>query len=337
MNRLKNIVLLLSFLVFQLGYGQQCSLRTLADDLVDASEDFKEILNSASGFDAYRVLSLAEEDKVVRVGKDALTDVSDYLVSSTKSIDDLVDEIKKAGGYTKWNEIKTLSKLESSIIDSFNRRTVQGVSESDVENIILNAQIIDETLGGNTFLHLIENLVKNDKFKNPEDILENLNSVFSGNNVNSISAKNLIKEFEEGKYWINQGEEVFVSKKWTTNANEVDVTIITKNALVECKNIIGGSSDAVRDNINNIISKFTTESKLSSSIKNQYPNHYGKISLSNTSNPYYNLDKTQFINKVKADLLDKAGGVNKNSLTNAISELHIETGQDRFIIKSTDW
>jgi hypothetical protein len=52
--------------------------------------------------------------------------------------------------------------------------------------------------------------------------------------------------------------------------------------------------------------KFTDESKLSLSIKNQYPNHYGKMRIGNPSNPYYNLNKHQFINKIQTDLLDQA-------------------------------
>ncbi|WP_405247892.1 fibronectin type III domain-containing protein [Cellulophaga sp. Asnod2-G02] len=218
-----------------------------------------------------------------------------------------------------------------------NKLILRGISSTIADDIVLRAMYIDDVIGPNKMTSLLDEMISSSKFKNPEDILENLNSTFSGNNVNSVSAKNLIKEFEEGLYWINQGDEVFVSKKWTTNANEVDVTITTKNTLIECKNIIGGTSDAIRDNINYIISKFTTESKLSSSIKIQYPNHYGKISVSNTSNPYYKLNKTQFINKIQTDLLGQTGGINRNNLINAVSELHIETGQGRFIIRNTDW
>ena len=145
-----------------------------------------------------------------------------------------------------------------------------------------------------------------------------------------------MNEYEEGRFWMNQEEEVFISQKWTANSNEVDVTIITKNALVECKNVTGGV-DAVRDRLDDIIKKFTDESKLSSSIKNQYANHYGKMNISNSANPYYNLNKEQFINKIKTDLLDQEGGINKNNLINSISELHIENAQVRFVIKNTDW
>ncbi|QYS85507.1 hypothetical protein JJC03_09760 [Flavobacterium oreochromis] len=106
--------------------------------------------------------------------------------------------------------------------------------------------------------------------------------------------------------------------------------------MMECKYVTGGE-DAVRDNIKSIMGKYTEESRLSSSIKNQYPNHYGKLNISNTSNPYYNLNRQQFINKIKTDLLDQAGGINKNTLVNSISELHVENAQGRFVIKNTDW
>ena len=61
------------------------------------------------------------------------------------------------------------------------------------------------------------------------------------------------------------------------------------------------------------------------------------MNISNSSNPFYNLNKQQFINKVRIDLLDQAGGINKNNLINSISELHIENSQGRFVVKNTEW
>ena len=170
-------------------------------------------------------------------------------------------------------------KISNNIPQLTSKLVARGLSNSLAQDIALRAMYIDDAIGGNSMTSILNEITTSSKFKNPEDLVDNLNNVFSGNNVNSTGAKNLVKEFEEGKYWINQGEEVYISKKWTANTNEVDVTIITKNAIVECKNVTGND---LRSNVNLIISKFTEESKLSSAIKHQYPNHYGKISISNT-------------------------------------------------------
>lgn len=238
--------------------------------------------------------------------------------------------------------VGTSKLLANSVDDLFQRSiisnlTSRGLSSSVIDDVIIHARYIDDAIGNNQMLKIIDDLTQSPKFKNHDDLLENLKSVFSGDNVNTRSAKDLLNELEEGKYWINQGEEVYISKKWSKNTDEVDVTITTKGSLVECKNVTGSNASAFKDRLNDIISKFTNESKLSSSIKNQYPNHYGKINISNSSNPYYNLNKTEFINKVKLELLDQVGGINKNNLINSISELHVETAQGRFLIKSTDW
>ncbi|WP_375604924.1 hypothetical protein [Flavobacterium davisii] len=241
--------------------------------------------------------------------------------------------IKKWKGYVIGKKVTGAGNLSSRLIS-------RGISSSIADDIALRAMYIDDVIGANKMQSMIDELVSSTKFKNPEDLLENLNSAFRkpvvSGNVNTSSANDLLNELNEGKYWMNQGNEVYISRKWTANVNEVDVTITTKKALVECKNVTGGA-DAVRDRLDDIIKKFTDESKLSSSIKNQYPNHYGKLNISNASNPYYNLNKQQFINKIKADLLDQAGGINKNNLTNSISELHVENAQGRFAIKNTEW
>ncbi|RRJ86919.1 hypothetical protein EG240_15655 [Paenimyroides tangerinum] len=185
---------------------------------------------------------------------------------------------------------------------------------------------------------MLDDLLSSSKFKNPEDLLDNLNGVFrspvNSGNVNSASANNLYKELEEGKYWMSQGDDVFISKKWSAGGNEVDVTITTKNTLVECKNLSGNNLGSL---VNDIIAKYTMESKLSTAIKNQYPNHFGKISISNSSNEFYNLNKHQIINKFRQELLDKPGGIVKDKLVNSVKELHIENGQGRIIIKNSEW
>ncbi|MFH6990499.1 hypothetical protein ACHRVW_22400 [Flavobacterium collinsii] len=103
---------------------------------------------------------------------------------------------------------------------------------------------------------------------------------------------------------------------------------------MECKNVSGND---LRTNINLIIKKYTEESKLSSIIKKQYPSHYGKVSISNVSNEFYNLNKEQIIAKFRQELLNKEGGIVKDKFINSVHELHIENGKGRFIIKNTEW
>ncbi|MFK7033404.1 hypothetical protein, partial [Flavobacterium oreochromis] len=227
----------------------------------------------------------------------------------------------------------------------------RGIKSSVADDIAIRAMYIDDDIGANKMQSLLDELVSSPKFKNPEDLFENIDACMKKIKIDASRKKissaevdkdrlaSLLDEFEEGKYWMSKGEEVLISKKFTPNSqypNEVDVTFINKKAMMECKYVTGGE-DAVRDNIKSIMGKYTEESRLSSSIKNQYPNHYGKLNISNTSNPYYNLNRQQFINKIKTDLLDQAGGINKNTLVNSISELHVENAQGRFVIKNTDW
>ena len=128
MNKLRNIIFICSFWVFQLVYGQ-CPLINLTNDLVDASEDFKSIVNTNSGFDAYRVLGLAEEAKEVRVAKDVLEDVSQYLSSNSKSVENVATEIKNAGGYVKWKLAKKGDDLSKyiNLLESLKYKRVKRV------------------------------------------------------------------------------------------------------------------------------------------------------------------------------------------------------------------
>jgi hypothetical protein len=226
-----------------------------------------------------------------------------------------------------------------------NKLISRGISSSTADDIAIRVMYIDEAIGANKMTSLLDELVSSPKFKNPEDLVDNLNSVFSGDNVNSVSARNLYKEFQEGKYWIGQGNEVYISKKWTANADEVDVAITTKSTLVECKNITSNNYKAVEDNLKAIVDKYTIENKLSTNIKNQYPNHYGKMSISSTNNPFYNSTKADFISKIKSGDVGNGqmsiigNGTNQIPLTDLrkVAELHIENGLGRFIIKNTDW
>ncbi|TDW52804.1 TANFOR domain-containing protein [Flavobacterium sp. 270] len=223
------------------------------------------------------------------------------------------------------------------------------IPESVVDDIIIRAMYVDDAIGNNQMLRMIDDLAKNPKFKNPEDLLENLNSVFrkpvNAGNVNSSASTDLLNEYNEGMYWMNQGDEVYISKKWSGNADEVDVTITTKNALVECKNVSGENFKSVESNLKAIVDKYTVESKLSTSFKNQYPNHYGKLNISSSNNPFYNSTKADFISKIKnGDLANGQLSIIGNESNQIplidlkkVKELYIENANGRFIIKNTDW
>ncbi|WBX98252.1 hypothetical protein [Chryseobacterium gambrini] len=195
-----------------------------------------------------------------------------------------------------------------------------------------------EKLGNEEMSEMVSKLANSSGFLNPEDLLDNLNSTFIkpklNGDINGQGAINLLKEFEEGKYWIDKENEVYISKKWADETDEVDVTIVTKEALVECKNLNGNNLGNL---VNEIIKKYTMEGKLSKALKDQFPNHFGKISISNTTNEFYNLNKQQIINKFRQELLDQPGGIIKDKLIDTIQELHFENGQGRIIIKNTEW
>lgn len=236
---------------------------------------------------------------------------------------------------------KILNEVED-LIESVNVKLLaRNLSQSNIDDIIIRAMYIDDKIGSNKMMMMLDDIVGDVKFKNPEDLLDNLTSVYSGNDVNTFSAKNLLNEFKEGKYWIDQDNEVYISKKWSGNADEVDVTITTSSTLVECKNIISSSpsGSAVRDNINLIIEKYTNPAKLSEAVKSNYPNHFGKINISSISNPYYNLSKEEFILKIRTDLFPNVGGsgIDENLLKDAVKELHVENGKGRFVILANEW
>jgi hypothetical protein len=115
--------------------------------------------------------------------------------------------------------------------------------------------------------------------------------------------------------------------------------------LVECKNVSGENFKSVESNLKAIVEKYTIESKLSTAIKNQYPNHYGKLNISSSSNPFYNSTKAEFIFKIKngdignSQLTIIGNGSNQIPLVDLkkVKELFIENSTGRFVIKNTDW
>lgn len=253
-------------------------------------------------------------------------------------------------GYTGYNGLKakwaktgiqsTVKLSTEELIESITKSLSKKLPQSEIDDIVIKAMYADDILENNQMLIIIDDLVKNPKFKNPEDILDNLNTVInksSGKAPKPQNVKNLYKEYEEGKYWMDRGADVYISKKWSKKTNEIDVLLPNEEIIIECKNISGLNSSSIKERLNDIIDKFKEESKLTTTMKNKYPNHYGKISFTEINNPYYNLNKSEFIKKMKNEIIDKIDGVKLLDLKNLVKELHIENSTGRFVIKNTDW
>ena len=124
--------------------------------------------------------------------------------------------------------------------------------------------------------------------------------------------------------------------------DEIDVLNITKSKIIESKRAFG-QTDAVKDRILDIIKKFTLENKLSPYNFGKYPNHVGQLKIDPddiSNNAFYNLDKTQFISKMRTDYFPNVGGagIDKIKLQGAIKELNVETAPGKsFTILTTEW
>ncbi|WP_431167038.1 hypothetical protein [Tenacibaculum halocynthiae] len=80
------------FYIFSYSQETKCPLSNLANDLVGANDQFKSILNTNEGFDAYKILNIDAPN--LRTNIDELKNVSNHL-----------DEIKNAEGYLKWKNL----------------------------------------------------------------------------------------------------------------------------------------------------------------------------------------------------------------------------------------
>ncbi|GAA0716613.1 hypothetical protein GCM10009430_12480 [Aquimarina litoralis] len=160
MRQLKYILLLIGFILLQLGYGQ-CPFTNLADDLDNSSDEFKTILNTNEGFNAYRVLSLANEEKAIRVSKAALENISDNLATNPNTVDQLADEIKNAGGYSLWK----INNIEENFEDFL---TVNGkVKKAGDKSILFNSFSNDDN-SNIPLKYLINENRFNDLAKDPD-------------------------------------------------------------------------------------------------------------------------------------------------------------------------
>lgn len=124
---------------------------------------------------------------------------------------------------------------------------------------------------------------------------------------------------------------------------DVVLTSGYNKGIVECKypNVTTGDvENNIISNLEEIIKKFRSESKLTSEWKSLYPKQYGQIKIANGAFP--DLSSAQeFVSIVKSKgVIGDIKGVSKFTLNELkdINELHIiTTNNKRIIIKPTDW
>jgi hypothetical protein len=268
------------------------------------------------------------------------------LTGLTKDLRRFADEVNDLEAEALTTKIESkiaqgTGSLETSIQAGLKSR---GLIQSNIDNIIIRAMYVDDAIGGNKMLTMIDDLTNTPNFKNPEDLLSNLgNVVDKSGNIDISGSLNLMNEFKEGKYWLDHGNEVYISKNWTKGGDEVDVTVVTTGTLIECKRVSSGNYLTTQDRFVDIVDKFNNESKLSSIVKNQYPKHYGELLIDNSSNAYYYLNKRDFIDALKNGINSNApiigDGVNQISLQKILKldGVFIINKNDRFIINKSDW
>ncbi len=247
------------------------------------------------------------------------------------------------------NKIKKDGNLGDLIAQLTQKLEARGISKSVADDIILRSMYIDDVIGGNQMTLILDKLVSSSKFKNPEDIIKWLDESIvksDGIIVNSGEpAKNLINELETGLEALNEGNEVIISK--IVGGNEIDVLNLTTKKIIECKRVNTGNYKNVEDRLEDIVKKFTNENKLSTANKQLYPNHEGQLLISNSSNPYFNMDRQQFINALKNkeglpsnDSFPKIGnGDNQISIDDLkkVHKLTIKNGKGQFVITKEMW
>ncbi|QZK89052.1 hypothetical protein K5V07_00510 [Flavobacterium sp. CHNK8] len=81
----------------------QCQLNLLAGDLSKSNKEFKEIVNEASGFNAWQILEV--EATALRTDINELTLVSKNL-----------EAIKSAGGYMRWKAMQGVGKVLNKVV-----------------------------------------------------------------------------------------------------------------------------------------------------------------------------------------------------------------------------
>ncbi|WP_426482358.1 hypothetical protein [Chryseobacterium sp. R2ACT005] len=242
------------------------------------------------------------------------------------------------------NDMSTAREIVRNIGDILAQDIIKGLRKKGlapdvIDDIIIRSKYIDAKLGSTKMSETISRLANETGFLNPEDIIRWLDDsvIKPDGSVIDGSVKNLLNELETGLKELNDGSEVIISK--IVGGDEIDVLNVTKKKIIENKRVIGGDSQ-IRDNIKSIIGKFNTETRLSTANKELYPNHFGQLKIDNPTNSYFNLNKLEFINKIRQDLFpytSAEGGIEKIQLQNAIQELEVTNGKGTFKINKNEW
>lgn len=213
---------------------------------------------------------------------------------------------------------------------------------ADMLDIPTLSSTIDKEIGaGNRFIQTVYYLVKSPGFKNVRDLAPELRRLInkvrrSDGTFDTQAGFNQLNEYQEGLYWLEKGDQVEISV--VKNGDEIDGLLHIEGAIVECKRVASVSESGIRDNINNIIKKFTLTSKLKQVnriIFGERTQFFGQLNVSNPANPFYNLNKAQFIERIKSDYINVPGGI-QGDIT-VINQLNVVNGQGRFTILSSEW
>ncbi|WP_165590536.1 peptidoglycan-binding domain-containing protein [Chryseobacterium aquaticum] len=319
-----------------------------------------------------KVIKALEEEKAAKLEKQEEIKTQKEKVSNHKPIEkgEKVEEKRVVDNKKPHvdNDASTMREIDQNAGDIHAQSIIKGLSgkgipQDIIDQIIIRSKYIDAKLGNTKMSEVVGQLANSTGFKNPEDLLDILRVGFSKPKINGKiihesaevlpdSAKDLLNELETGLRELNKGDEVIISRKIRRDGagsgyeklekggNEIDVLNITKRKIIESKRVSGKSENAVKDRINAIIEKFTKEDKISDINKELYPNHFGQLKIDEPANPYFNLNKEQFIEKIKKDLFpytSTEGGIEKIQLQNTIQELEVTNGQGTFKINKNEW
>ncbi|MDR7212130.1 fibronectin type III domain-containing protein [Flavobacterium piscis] len=259
---------------------------------------------------------------------------------SGKNVDEAIEILSK--------EKVVVSETENLVLEILNNLKSRGISTVDAENIMKRAKEIDDVIGNNQMTNVINNLAKKTNFENPKDMINWFNKGIIQSDGTVVSkgepAKDLLNELETGLREAQGGSEVTISK--IVNGDEIDVLNITQKKIIECKRVRTENYKNVEDRLNDIVKKFTMESKLNNTNKGLYKNHEGQLFIDNVSNPYYNMNKDEFINALKnADGLPsgtfpKIGNDPGQIPIENIKKIHtltVKNGKGEFIITKEMW
>ena len=265
----------------------------------------------------------------------------------TNPADEIVEEIKEIKNKTKNYDNAFFKKAEKNIVGNLQK---VGISKSEAQDVFLRILYIDDKIGNNKMINIIDELLRyGEKYKNQDDLLENLVKCFEGKIPKNKESLDLLNELETGLREIKNGESTVISRKIKANGkgyekfekggNELDVLTLDSKKIIECKRVSSSNGDAVRERINDIILKFNKNEKISLENLKKFPNHFGELKIDNINNPYYNLNKREFINKIRNDFFPNIenSGINKIKLQESIIELEVVNNKGIFKISKNEW